>query len=92
MATLVAKGDAPPEAAWKLEYVDWSGPYKDLRFITGATPQEVLLVDDQAPYILPEQRQAWMPISEYAPPYDPADRELLRVQAQLEARFVMGWP
>lgn len=42
---LVADGYAP---AWfaQIEYVTWSGPFKDLRFIAGANVEHVVLVDD----------------------------------------------
>jgi hypothetical protein len=52
---LVAEGTAPP---WlrKIERVTWSGPIKDLRFISGAATEHALLVDDMESYVHPEQR------------------------------------
>jgi hypothetical protein len=87
IATLVEEGLAPPETRTRLEYVDWQGNAKDLRFIGGADPQEVLLVDDLEQYVLPAHRASWIPVQTYAYPYDSEDRELERVREQLEARL-----
>lgn len=90
---LVADGLAPVEAATSLEYVEWPRRgRKDLASVPGVSPDEVVLVDDQERYVVPEQRSQWIPIAEFdpqfeEPPYtDPPDRELERVQAELSAR------
>jgi hypothetical protein len=87
ISTLVAEGHAPPEMQSRLEYVHWDRRYKDLRFIAGAKPKELLLVEDQEHYIVPEQRKQWIPVREYEPPYEPEDSELVRVRAVIESRL-----
>ena len=81
---LVERGRAPAELAEWLEYVPWCGEYKDLAFVTDAAPDEVLLVDDDAGWIRPDQRNRWIAI---APWDDGPDEELLRVQRVLTERL-----
>ena len=74
----------PAELVEWLEYVPWAGEYKALEFVTGAVPEEVLLVDDDAGWIRPDQRDRWVAIA----PWDGGpDRELLRVQHVLTERL-----
>ena len=83
---LVDEGHAP---AWfqEIEYVVWSGKYKDLNFVSGVTPREVLLVDDQESYIHPEQKEQWLPIQEYAYPYEDGDRALVDLEKRIRDQF-----
>lgn len=82
-ADLADSGRAPAELVDRLEYVAWCGEYKDLAFVAGAWPGEVILVDDDAGWIRPDQRDRWVPVS----PWDGGpDRELGRVRSVLE-----GW-
>lgn len=74
--TLAENGDVPAWFSDSLEYVAWSGQYKDLKFVEGASIQEVLLLDDQEAYIHPEQKQQWLPVKEYQSPYAEDDDEL----------------
>ena len=48
--------------------IEWEGEYKDLRFIKGYSPEEILIVDDDQEYILPDQKEHWIPILPYEPP------------------------
>ena len=50
------RGHVP--AAWlsRLEYVEWSGEYKDLRFVRDSLPEDVILVDDDPTWVRPDQR------------------------------------
>ena len=74
---LAGRGQVPAALAERLEYVAWCGEYKDLQFVTGATPADVLLVDDDAGWIRPDQRDRWIAIA----PWDGGpDTELRRVQ------------
>jgi hypothetical protein len=76
-------GHAPPGFLSRLEYVAWSGEFKDLGFVTGAAHGEVLLVDDDDGWVRPDQRDRWVAVR----PWDGGeDAELLRVQSVLE-----GW-
>jgi hypothetical protein len=80
---LTERGHVPEALADRLEYVSWCGEYKDLEFVTGAVPEEVILVDDDAGWIRPDQRAQWIAIT----PWDGGpDTELLRVQHLLANR------
>jgi NLI interacting factor-like phosphatase len=82
---LASDGSAP---AWfrDVEVVSWTGNVKDLHFIGRCTPNEVLLVDDMEGYVHPNQREQWVAIASFAPPYPPTDRELARVMEELRRR------
>lgn len=81
---LVERGHVPAELVEPLSYVAWTGEYKALEFVTGAVPEEVLLVDDDAGWIRPDQRDRWIAVA----PWDGGpDRELLRVQHVLTERL-----
>lgn len=84
LTDLDSSGHMPAGFLARLEIVDWCGEYKDLSFIPKASPHEVLLVDDDAGWIRPDQRGQWIPIS----PWDGGtDDELSRVQEALESRL-----
>lgn len=94
-------GLIPGDFLDRTEIVDWDGWYKDLRFIPGYEPEQILIVDDFVDYIKPDQKDHWIPIRPYGPdgvnrwreskahPPDPddPDRELHRVQGLLEERL-----
>jgi hypothetical protein len=83
---LADRGQVPESLAGRLEYVAWCGEYKDLQFVTGVTPAEVLLVDDDAGWIRLDQRDRWVAIA----PWDGGpDSELLRVQQLLTERLTV---
>ncbi|MBP3959163.1 hypothetical protein J8F10_28295 [Gemmata sp. G18] len=83
---LVECGHVPAELVDPLGYVPWVGEHKDLAFIVGAAPEEVLFVDDDAGWIRPDQRDRWVAIE----PWDGgADRELVRVQHVLAERLAI---
>ena len=65
----------------RLEHVDWCGEYKDLRFEPNATLDDVVLVDDDAGWIRPDQRDRWVPIEAWDGGHDD---ELSRVRSVLE--------
>ena len=65
---LVEKGAIPKEFIGQLEIIDWSGEYKDLNFISDASVEEILIIDDDESYILPEQKSQWVSIKPYDPP------------------------
>ncbi len=84
MRGLAQRKEAP---AWfaDLEYIVWEGEHKDLSFVPGADPDEVLLVDDRPAYVLPGQEAQWVPINPFCAPYAEDDRELERLTAVLGA-------
>jgi hypothetical protein len=75
------RGHVPSGLLETIEYVAWTGEYKDLIFIPGAVPDEVLLVDDDIAWVPPNQRDRWVQIGAWD---GGADRELQRVQKVLE--------
>lgn len=86
---LAAEGSAPNWFAL-IEYVSWpigNGGLKDLRLIRGVSPAEVLLVEDQSACVHPEQKNRWVPVAEFLPPFTQDDRELERVRGVLLGRI-----
>jgi len=83
MEELARRGCLPPGLLERLEYVDWSGEYKDLGLVPDAVPEAVLLVDDDGGWVRPDQRDRWVAIAGWD---GGPDRELERVRAVLE-----GW-
>lgn len=61
--SLVERGFMPEQLLWRLEFVSWHGQYKDLSFVPDASPEEVLLVDDDEGWIHPDQRDRWIAIA-----------------------------
>jgi hypothetical protein len=81
MGILAAEGSTP---AWFADLdvtVCERHMQKDLELI--GPPGDVWLVDDQEAYVLPGQRNQWIPIHEFMPPFTQADRELARIKAEL---------
>ena len=80
ITNLIAEGCAP---AWfhDVDCVRWSHKgSKDLTLIPGANVEATLLIDDNEGYVAPGQRQQWLPIACYEPPYVDDDEELVRVR------------
>jgi len=91
----------PDDFLAKTNLIDWDGWYKDLRFIEGYTPDEILIVDDFVDYILPEQKGQWIRCRPYLPEgedrwmqsnahpadEDDPDQELARIQELLIERL-----
>jgi hypothetical protein len=78
---LARRGQVPPGLLDRLEYVEWCGEYKDLSFVPGVAVDEVVLVDDDAGWVRPDQRGRWVAIA----PWDGGpDGELRRVRWVLE--------
>src|SRR5262249_11683252 len=78
---LARSGHLPPGLLDRLEYVGWCGEHKDLGFVPGVAPSEVLLVDDDGSWVRPDQRGQWISIAAWD---GGADGELRRVTAVLE--------
>ena len=87
---LQTQGFVPAEFVSKVEYTQWEGKYKDLRFVPGAAMEAILLVDDDAGWIVPGQEAQYISIAEYDPYLvQGKDTELQRVQDVLLARLIM---
>ncbi len=86
MDDLGRRGHVPPALLARLEYIGWSGQYKDLEYVPGVSVEEVVLVDDDAGWVRPDQRVQWVAIT----PWDGGpDGELLRVRSVL-GRWLVG--
>ena len=79
---LVGSGHVPSEFLARLEYVEWRGEHKDLAFVPDTVPDDVLLIDDDAGWVRPDQRDRWIPINAWYG--GDADGELPRVRSVLE--------
>ncbi len=80
MEDLDRRGYVPRHLLALLEYVDWTGEYKDLRFVPDVQVEEVFIVDDDVSWIRPDQRAQWIAIA----PWDGGpDDELLRIESVL---------
>ena len=89
LAELDRAGRLPPGFLARLEYVGWCGEHKDLGFVPDAAADEVLLVDDDAGWVRPDQRDRWVPVA----PWDGGpDDELARVRAVLDDRLARQPP
>lgn len=74
-----------PEEFTKVEYINWEGQYKDLRFVKDEKLERILFVDDDEGWILPEQKKQWLSIQPWHG--DSHDKELSRVQKELAERI-----
>jgi len=72
-----------PDWFVNLEYIKWHGKYKNLTFIPNIKLDRVIIIDDRAAYIKPEQKKNWISIREYSYPYSQSDRELTRIVGEL---------
>jgi hypothetical protein len=76
-----------PEWFKTIEYVNWTGRHKDLTAIPSARVGRTVLIDDYEGYVLPEQKERWIPIRSYSAPYAEHDAELRRVREVLECKW-----
>ena len=83
---LLAREGSTPAWFRDIDVVSWAGDIKDLHFISGCVPQDVLLVDDVESYVHPNQREQWVRILPFVPPYPITDKEFLRVIEELRRR------
>jgi hypothetical protein len=80
---LINEGSIPGWFA-SLEYINWTGEYKDLRFIPDCKPEEAYIIDDMERYIPPTQKDRWIPINGFYSPYPDDDEELYSLIARFE--------
>jgi hypothetical protein len=84
---LIAEGNAPTWFA-DIEYINWTGDTKDLKFVDGASPEEILLVDDYAKYVHPGQENQWIKVPDFDYPYSEDDLGLREVAEFLRMRVM----
>lgn len=70
-----------------MEYIAWQGETKDLQFVPGVDPHQVLLVDDFEKYVHPGQEAQWLQVEHFDYPYSSEDRGLAEVFDALAARI-----
>jgi hypothetical protein len=81
LEVLVESGHVPRALLDRLEYVAWHGEHKDLNFIPGVSPSDVLFLDDDAGWIRPDQRDRWIAVAAWD---GGPDSELTRLRAVLQ--------
>lgn len=84
---LVDDAIAPPWFA-QMEFIHWSGPGKDLSFVIGTRPEQVLLVDATGLKGRAGQDAQWVKVEPYEPPFEAYDDHLQRVLQVLVDRLV----
>ena len=82
LVDLVDEGCAPPGFE-HARYIDWTGQYKDLRFVSREHPELVLLVDDSPVVIRPDQEEQWIPVLPWLHPYPQDDQELIGIKNKI---------
>lgn len=87
IAQFLAEERAVPGWFRNVECVDWNGKTKDLGFIQGVQPSEVLLVDDFEIYVHPGQEKQWVKIELFDYQNPAGDNGLAKVMAVLEKRL-----
>jgi len=90
LMALADSGAVPTDFLASLEYVAWSGEFKDIAFVPDAAPEHVVFVDDDGGWVRPDQREQWIEVMPWDG--DPADRELVRVRIELERRLSLLSP
>lgn len=86
IARLLVEEKPAPDWFADIEYVEWHGERKDINFIPGAHPSDVLLVDDFEKYVRPGQESQWLRVDYFDYPYEPTDNGLVKMLAQIEGR------
>lgn len=79
--------DLAPDWLSDVSFVQWDHDLKDLRNISGVQPADCLIVDDNRDYIVESQLSQWIEVKKFEPPYPDDDRELERVQREIERRL-----
>lgn len=90
IANLLVEEGAAPSWYASVEYIEWSGRTKDLQFVPGAEPEDVLLVDDLELYVHPGQGSQWVSVAGFEPPFTQPDGELDRLLEVLARRACLA--
>lgn len=70
IAAMLCQDGFAPHWFPDMEYVEWSGPTKDLRYIRCVREGDVLLIDDCSDYVYPGQQSQWIQIPLFEAPYN----------------------
>ncbi|MCD9088688.1 NIF family HAD-type phosphatase [Stenotrophomonas sp. SY1] len=83
---LVSEGHAP---AWfsKTEYTTWSGPTKDLRYVSPVLG-DALLLDDHGPYVHVGQQMWWIEAPLFGSPYEDSDVGLQVARQRINLKLI----
>ncbi|SEK98958.1 NLI interacting factor-like phosphatase [Variovorax sp. YR750] len=87
IARLLVDEKVAPTWFADMEYITWQGETKDLQFVPGVDPHQVLLVDDFEKYVHPGQETQWLQVEHFDYPYSSEDRGLAEVFDALAARI-----
>ncbi|MDQ0572564.1 hypothetical protein QFZ42_004398 [Variovorax paradoxus] len=87
IARLLVEERIAPSWFAEMEYIAWHGKTKDLQFVPGVRPHQVLLVDDFEKYVHPGQEAQWLEIEHFDHPYSSADTGLAKMLNTLAARI-----
>jgi len=91
LQSVAESGEVPQKFLDQVEYIDWDGMYKDLRFVPGAALSEILIIDDDSGWIAPGQESQWLVIAEYDPYLVRGeDLEFQRIRQLLQDRLSTG--
>ncbi|WP_081275838.1 NIF family HAD-type phosphatase [Stenotrophomonas maltophilia] len=85
IALLLAEEGHVPRWFVQVRYVEWTGPTKDLRFVSSRLG-ETLLLDDHGAYIHPGQHELWVEAPLFASPYPADDCGLQISQRRIEEK------
>lgn len=90
IAERLVRDSSAPEWFAAIEYVHWHGPTKDLGFVPGCNPKDVLLVDDYTGYLHPGQEHQWVPVKSFHDPTldTPGNGALIQLLHELERRVL----
>lgn len=72
IADLLVAEESAPRWFRSLQYVNWYGRTKDLRFVSGDLG-DTLLLDDHVAYVHPGQEHLWVHIPQFCAPYEESD-------------------
>lgn len=83
IAKLLVEENLTPDWFEDMEYINWKGKFKDLKFIPQSKIEDIIIVDDRVEYILPTQMKNWIYIPEFAAPYPSDDYDLANLWGKL---------
>ncbi len=86
IANKLSENQSTPIWFKDIEYINWVRPKKNLNFISGVKPDDVILIDDFEFFIAEDQKQQWIQIETFDYPFPKDDRELQRIEKLLSTK------